>query len=163
MHKLLRHKPVQYLLGFLIACTFLACFSIALFMLMPDLPGEYTIGLEISNEKQEKWLLVFLPFIGEEMQRPFKIDLPPLKQIIVEEDSYRQYMIVTGALKHDGVDLRFRRRMPYDKFFLLVVGWKIDPSVISVDLEDLAFYFDSEPDYQKFLFNPNIYRKSGIG
>lgn len=155
MHKLLRNKLVQYLLGFLIACIFLAGFSIALLILMQDLPGEYTIRLGISNEKQEKWLLVFLPFIGEEMERPFKINLPPLKHIAVEEDSYRQYMIVTGALKHDGVDIRFRRRMPYDKFFLLVLGWEIDPSIISVDLENLASYFETEPDYQEFLFNPD--------
>lgn len=139
----------------MVAILFLSAIILLFIIMAGDIILNYNIPLAISNEKQEKWLLVFLPLIGEELNKAYRINLPPLKHTATEEDSYRQYMIVTGALKHDGVNLHFRRRMPYDKFFLLVLGWKIDPSIISVDLEDLASYFETEPDYQKFLFNPD--------
>ncbi len=150
------HKLIKYFIAMLVVAVLLLAMSRVLVSIVQKLlTCDYTIALGIRNDKQEKWLLAFMPFVGKEMTKPLRINLPPLKNSLAEEDCYRQYVIITGALRGEVVCVRFHYRMPYRNFFLLVLGWRIDPSIISLDLDDLASYFKTEPDYQKFFFNPD--------
>ncbi len=151
------HKLLKYFFAFLIAIIVVFGVSKLLFGLMQKyiITWDYNIALAISNDNQEKWLLVFFPLIAEEMKKPLKINLPPLKHLIVEEDCYRQYVIIRGAMKREVVELRFHTSMPYTKFFLLALGWKIDPAVEYLNINDLASCFETNPHYSHFLFNPN--------
>lgn len=152
------HKSTKYSLGCLAVVIILLCSFMLRCALLPEhiTAWRYNITIPISNEKNEKWLLVFFPFIGEKRNTPFRINVPPLEQqfMVDNECLYRQYVIITERWKSESVDLHFHSRLPYDKFFLLVLGWKIDPGIQSLDAKDLATYFETEPDYQEFFFSP---------
>jgi hypothetical protein len=143
-------RPLKYLVALLLAIILFY----AVFTFLDSLALPYEVWLRVKNNKHEKWLLIFLPYIAGQLETRFTVNVPPLMKPFQEKARYQQYLILTGVLRDEPVNLHFDNRLPFDKFFILVLGWKLEATIPSLELEKISSYFDTEPDYYRFFFNP---------